>query len=321
MSIPEETKVATTGGPTLSRRTLAKGAAWSVPVLAASAAAPVYACSIEPAPGVSLSRDTTTCSTTVTWSQVKGHTKYEIQYRVEGSDTVHTVSPSPVTGTSHTILNPTNVTEVRVRVYNPPCESTWSNWISNRPAAPTGVKANFRNHGFLLSEITVSWDEVLDAQEYKVRYSLERTFLDPLTNTVIVDESPYQVDLSPAIGQSITAQVQANVCGVWSEWSSQATRMATKQEIAEAEAAYKRSQTSDAKQQVDAATRESVGTNSSIPQSPASKPSASASQPQASSTPKPQASSTPTLDVPAAPEPPVAPPADPEPVVEVVPEG
>lgn len=313
MSIPEETRIATTGGPTLSRRTLAKGAAWSVPVVAAAAAAPVYACSIEPAPEVSLSRDTTTCSTTVTWSQVKQHTKYEIQYRVEGSSTQHTVSPSPVTGTSHTILNPTNVTEVRVRVYNPPCQSTWSNWISNRPAAPTGVNVSrYWLEGWDTTKITVTWNAVQGADLYEVFDG----------NTSKGTTATTSLEFRVKWLQTVNVTVRARVCGVWSPASGNVQARTNSQEMKQAElssdpatrakAEELQGSRSSSSTQGSENVADQTGTRAE-PQSPASKPSAS--------TPKPQASSAPATKAPAAPEPPVAPPADPAPAVEVVPEG
>ncbi len=195
--------------PLFSRRVLAKGAVWAVPAVAAAAAAPVYACSAEPAPeSITFTKDYSTCASTVTWTPVKDKTSYQVQYEtVDGSTGSETGVSSPLT------LTVPGIVKVRVRVHNPPCESVWSQWMSpsNLPQTPQNVKVT--RQGTSPYKYTVTWDAVPNATQYHVNgWTLTGGYRDYYTT-----ENQYLKDNS---GRPLYRfRVRAFTCGVWSGWS------------------------------------------------------------------------------------------------------
>lgn len=157
----------TTPGPEeISRRRVAKGAAWSVPAIAIVAASPAYAASgALDAPNVSWSRNAD-CTVRVSWSPVAHATSYEVQYKTNPGGAWLPSTPLSTTSTATSV--PTNATNVRVRAKNTTQVSDWTE-ISGitvaTPTAPTGVTAT-RPTG---TTVLVSWNPVAGAASYEVQ--------------------------------------------------------------------------------------------------------------------------------------------------------
>lgn len=121
-----------------SRRTLAKGAAWAVPVVAAAVGAPAYAFSKLPAPTGPFRASLTACNeATVSWGEPTGF-QYQVEYSVNGTDFKETTT---VTGTSTTVTagGTENIRAVQVRRYD--SAEAYSDWVTI--ATPITGPTNF----------------------------------------------------------------------------------------------------------------------------------------------------------------------------------
>lgn len=150
----------------ISRRRLAKGAAWSVPAIAVVAASPAYAASgLLDAPNVTWSRNAD-CTVLVAWPVVTNATSYEVQYKTSPGGAW--LPATPLTTTSPAASVPANATNARVRAKNTSQVSDWTE-VSGitlvTPGAPTGVTAT-RPTG---TSILVSWNSVVGAVGYEVQ--------------------------------------------------------------------------------------------------------------------------------------------------------
>lgn len=326
------------GGPNISRRTLAKGAAWAVPAVAAAVAAPVYACSVNSMPqspeGVTLTKNPN-CRAVVGWTVESGKS-YEIEYTTVGgaTGTVGNFSTSPQTLTGA----PTDITSIRIRVYNPACYGHWSEQVPFVPAAPRNVTQERERYWFLgwiyTNNVNVSWDAPTQGTvaEYEVKAVSANITRGPITKTANQRAHRF-TDLNYSM-VPWTVMVRAKICGVWSQWLTDAgdlQRMGIQQgdgaepvadganpvseQSVKTQAADQGSmQNSKAPSQTNTGAGD-VPSTAGKPSEPAKTPSA---RPSASQTPSTKPSASPTA---AAPEPPVAPTADPAPAVEVVSEG
>lgn len=150
----------------ISRRRLAKGAAWSVPAVAVVAASPAYAASgLLDAPNVTWSRNAD-CTVFVSWPAMTNATSYEVQYRTTPAGAW--LPATPLTTTSPGASVSANATGVRVRAKNTSQVSDWtlvSGITFVTPGAPTGVTAT-RPTG---TSILVSWSPVIGAVGYEVQ--------------------------------------------------------------------------------------------------------------------------------------------------------
>lgn len=154
----------------ISRRRLAIGAAWSVPVIAVVAASPAYAASgALSSPDVTWAKRASDCRTLISWLQVDGATSYEFQYRTNNGNAWTTPSTSPTTGVQADV--PANARGVRVRAVNATGESEWAvvTGITNNPPAPSGITAT---RSTSTGATTVTWAAVPGAVGYQVQYRL-----------------------------------------------------------------------------------------------------------------------------------------------------
>jgi len=157
----------------ISRRRLAKGAAWSVPAVAVVAASPAYAASgLLDAPNVTWSRNAD-CTVLVSWPAVSNATSYEVQYKTTPAGAW--LPATPLTTTSPAASVSANASNVRVRAKNTSQVSDWTE-VSGitfvTPGAPTGVAAT-RPTG---TSILVSWNSVVGAVGYEVQIRYFDTF-------------------------------------------------------------------------------------------------------------------------------------------------
>lgn len=202
---------------TLSRRTLAKGAVWAVPAVAAAAAAPVYACSPGQKPGnVRLIKNYETCGDTVTWVARPG-TEYKIEYRyrtVSGTSVSEHTGETAYTPGSADAAAPLAVAGVyQVRVSVAGCEGMSSDRVgpSSQPPVPSNVKVT--RAGTAPYDYRVTWNALSGASLYQVNgWTLtggHRNYFTP--------ENHYEKTNSSR--PLYRFRVRALVCGVWSGWS------------------------------------------------------------------------------------------------------
>lgn len=220
---------ASTEQRTLSRRTLAKGAVWAVPAIAAAPAAPVYACSPGEAPqNVNLMKNYSNCGTTLQFDSRAG-VKYKIEYKrrtVSGtsiSNDEDSIEYEATGSTSILLLNdaPYNLPGVyAVRISVVGCgDLPSSGWVQpSRPNPPTNVQGKW-GPGFFELEYRVSWAAPSEGtvQVYEIEvYS--NSSLSERKKHDFVAGSPKTFTYTwyrPAWHP----RVRALICGVWSNWS------------------------------------------------------------------------------------------------------
>lgn len=126
-----------------SRRTLAKGAAWSVPVVAVAAAAPAYAQSLLNTKPSNVTATRVDCDTAnVTWTGIEG--AYELQ-GFNGTDWTPT-TPTAATDSSNGVVSVTRETITKVRVRQV-AGTAVSDWVEseNLPAITGPTEFTFRD--------------------------------------------------------------------------------------------------------------------------------------------------------------------------------
>ena len=206
-----------------SRRTLAVGAAWSVPVVAVAAAAPAYAASGLPTLPLNVSATKSTlCATTVTWTGIPGQ-NYQVEYRLPtGGFTGTTTATSATTSFSTVFSSPNNIVEVRVRHYlSPTLFSAWVTYTLPVPAAPSTVTAvrTWSTADIWNFYYTVTWAAVAGATSYTVERN-ESSTGGTWTNATVVNAPVVTTTFTRFIlsGQYARVRVRALVCGIYSDW-------------------------------------------------------------------------------------------------------
>lgn len=209
----------TTPARGISRRSLALGAAWSVPAIAVVAAAPARATSVLPTEptNVFAVKVIPGCSTTVTWSGIAGE-EYQVEYSTDGTNfTGTTTVTSASTSFTNTFASPQGIVAVRVRHIG--AGSQYSNWVSATIDVPVPSPFGVVRSGPFLFwyNYAATWGAVPGATQY----DLEATTSAGDSGWVDIyqgSDTSYEVARGFWLSQYQQFRVRALVCGVWSPW-------------------------------------------------------------------------------------------------------
>lgn len=167
--------------PTVSRRLLAKGAAWAVPAAAVVVAAPAFAESSNAAnPQVSRSG---ACTAELSWtgSATEG---YVVAYQTQSQVATNTWTElGTITGTTAQVLQTAPASPVvKVRVRNPPI----TDWVESSllPVYPTLTTTTRTQAGPNEYDYVVAWNAINGASNYVVSGNSSTSTTEPTTGWV-----------------------------------------------------------------------------------------------------------------------------------------